>query len=180
VEVLVDRLQRSVFTKVDADAIAHDGFAVESLTHGNGVISRIERAHNAAEGLQRGPGSKCGGGVDDCAELVDMRGGEDGKVGEVLGAVSRGLHLFKEAWGGLTVIKSVLVGCAGAVSGGRHERSSERCDAREEARDRLGEAEGDRRGEPLGVDCFGASILEVLWQVCKARAGEETNVNLGG
>ena len=68
----------------------------------------------------------------------------------------------------LTVMRIVFVGCAGWVRGGMLERSRVRCDAREDALERLGEAEGERPGDATGErlgeatgECCGDSIVEM-------------------
>jgi hypothetical protein len=52
-------------------------------------------------------------------------------------------------------MRMVLVGFAGWVKGGMQERSSDRCDALEEARERFGDAVGERPGEATGESCVG-------------------------
>ena len=52
-----------------------------------------------------------------------------------------------------------------------HDRSSVRCEARDEARDRLGEADGDRPGEPEGDDVdsrsgAGTDVGDSIWILC--------------
>lgn len=50
--MLVDGGQGGVFAKVDADAVAEDGFAIEGGADGGGSLDGFEGADDAAEGLE--------------------------------------------------------------------------------------------------------------------------------
>lgn len=50
-QVLVDWLDGCRFAEVDADAVAHDGFAVQELTDSDCGIDVVEGGDNAAEGF---------------------------------------------------------------------------------------------------------------------------------
>lgn len=51
-QMLVDGGQGGVFAKVDADAVAEDGFAIEGGADGGGSLDGFEGADDAAEGLE--------------------------------------------------------------------------------------------------------------------------------
>jgi hypothetical protein len=48
-QMLVDRLDRGVFAKIDTDSVTHDVLPVEELTDSYSILLRMEGDHDATE-----------------------------------------------------------------------------------------------------------------------------------
>lgn len=70
--------------EVDANSVAENGFAVESLTDLEGGVDGVEGADDAAEGAQRAEGVERVGGVEGAADGCEVGSSEDEWVVEVL------------------------------------------------------------------------------------------------
>jgi len=70
--VLVGGPDGGVLAKIDADAVAHEGLAVEGLPDGNGGGDVEERDDDAAEGFKGGPGVDRGVLVDKVLDLDEV------------------------------------------------------------------------------------------------------------
>lgn len=82
-EVLIYRCDWGVVSKVDADSLAHDGFAVEDGADADGIFFGFEGCDDAAEGFQWRPGVDVGRLVDEVAERLEVVWVEDGLVVEI-------------------------------------------------------------------------------------------------
>lgn len=80
-----------LLSEVDADAMAENGFAVESLSDLEGGVDGVEGADDAAERAQRAEGVERVGGVEGAADGCQVGSSEDEWVVEVLvGIISCG------------------------------------------------------------------------------------------
>jgi len=72
--MLVGGPDRGVLTKVDADAVAHKGFAIESLPDGDGGRNVEEGHDDTAEGFEGGPAVNRGVLIDKVLDLDEVCG----------------------------------------------------------------------------------------------------------
>lgn len=137
-KVLIAGVHGRVDAEVDADAVAHQGLAVEGLADGDGVGRVEEGDDDALEGFERRPCVDFGVGVDGLADFCQGGGLEDLRCEEVLWCV-RQVSCCRFALK-LTVMMSVFEGGDGCTRGGRSDRSRESGDLLpDDARERDGE-----------------------------------------
>ena len=81
--MLINGIDGSGFTKVDADTVTHDRGAIEELPNGDRIIRAVEGGNYAPEGFEGRERVERSGCVDKSADLLEGWPCENGRILEI-------------------------------------------------------------------------------------------------